>query len=188
MPTFDIIAVAEARAVGSARVWVRFGDRVEGTLDLSDEVRAGPFPELRKPEYFARVTVVGGGLAWPNGWDCAPEWLYSRVATANRTRSAWIDDDWDPLRRHARGVPEISRFFGIVIRMFYSDRARTHFHAEHGEHVISVEIDGDGVSGNFPPARLPMLFEWRDQHRAELMANWERLRMGELARPIAPLG
>ena len=187
MPKFDIVPVSEARAVGPARVWVRFRDGAEGTLDLSDEIRAAPFPELREPHYFARVTVAGGGITWPNGWDCAPDWLYDRVVADIGAEPTRNDDGWDALQRHARGVPEISRFFGIVIRMFYSDHARPHFHAEHGEHVISVEIDGDGVSGSFPPARLPMLFEWREQHRAELMANWERLRTGQLARPIPPL-
>lgn len=64
----------------------------------------------------------------------------------------------------------------MIIRMFYSDHARPHFHAEYGEYVISLEIDGAGIHGRFPPSRLPMLFEWRDQHRDELMANWDRLR------------
>jgi hypothetical protein len=71
--------------------------------------------------------------------------------------------------------------------MFYSGHARPHFHAEYGEYAISIEIDGDGIHGRFPPARLPMLFEWRDSHRAELRENWERLRRGEAAVPILPL-
>jgi hypothetical protein len=41
----------------------------------------------------------------------------------------------------------------------------------------------DGATGT----RLPMLFEWRDQHRDELMANWDRLRRGEPPRPVSPL-
>ena len=38
-------------------------------------------------------------------------------------------------------MPEISRFFGIVIRMFYNDHAPPHFHAEYGEHEALIEIE-----------------------------------------------
>lgn len=89
-------------------------------------------------------------------------------------------------RRKAR-YPEISRFYGIVISMSYSDHARPHFHARSGSNSIVVEIDGDGIRGSFPPNRLSLLFEWRDLHRAELRTNWDRLRRGESPVPIEPL-
>ena len=52
-----------------------------------------------------------------------------------------------------------------------------------------MEIDGDGIRGSFPPPpnRLPLLFEWRELHRAELRENWQRLRRGESPLAIAPL-
>jgi len=75
-------------------------------------------------------------------------------------------------------VPEIGRFFGIVIRIFYAEHARPQFHAQYGEHSIAVEITGDGVSGQFPPRRISLLYEWRDLHREELLENWNRLRDG----------
>jgi hypothetical protein len=38
-------------------------------------------------------------------------------------------------------MPEISRFFGIVIRMYYNDHAPPHFHAEYGSHEAQIRID-----------------------------------------------
>jgi hypothetical protein len=185
MPAFDLIRVVEAKALGAGTLWLRFSDGHTGTVDLSADV-PDRFDELRDSDYFARLHLAGGGVEWPNGFDCAPEWLRERAA-AGRTAQRQNGDDWSALQRHAADVPEISRFFGIIIRMFYSDHARPHFHAEYGEYAISVEIDGDGVHGSFPPSRLPMLFDWRDQHRAELMENWDRLRRGEHPAAIPPL-
>lgn len=100
-----------------------------------------------------------------------------------------LPDDADAavLSVHSREVPGISRFFGILISMFYSDHARPQFHARCGSDSIAVEIDGDGIRGSFPPNRLPLLFEWRELHRPELRAKWERLRRGELPLSIEPL-
>ena len=50
-----------------------------------------------------------------------------------------------------------------------------------------MEITGDGVTGRFPAQRLPLLFEWRDVHREELLENWTRLRNGQPPEPIPAL-
>ena len=47
-------------------------------------------------------------------------------------------------------MPEISRFLGIIIRMYYRDHAPPHFHAEYGEYEITVEIATGIVTGHFP--------------------------------------
>ena len=47
-------------------------------------------------------------------------------------------------------MPEISRFLGIVIRMFYRDHAPPHFHAEYGDYEITLEIETGVVEGRFP--------------------------------------
>jgi hypothetical protein len=177
VPTFEITGVTDVKVLDAARLWLRFSDGLEGVVDLARESSA--FPESNDSKWFAQVTLAGGGLAWPGGFDCAPEWLHERVAAAKDNESQPNDDGWESLHRQLGAIPEISRFFGIVIRMFYSGHARPHFHAEYGEYAISIEIDGDGIHGRFPPARLPMLFEWRE--------NWERLRRGEAAVPILPL-
>jgi hypothetical protein len=70
--------VIEARHVGAHRVWLRFDDGVEGTLDLADELWGEIFEPLRDPAYFGRFTVADT-LVWPNGADFAPEFLHERL-------------------------------------------------------------------------------------------------------------
>jgi hypothetical protein len=84
-------------------------------------------------------------------------------------------------------MPEISRFLGIVIGMFYSEHGVPHFHAVYGEHEVSIEIDSGEVFGEFPPRALQLVLEWAELHRAELLENWELARQGQPLRRIAPL-
>jgi hypothetical protein len=75
--------VIDARYLGAHRVWIRFDDGLEGTLDLTDELWGEVFEPLRDPEYFGRFTV-DRTLVWPNGADFAPEFLHERVSAARR--------------------------------------------------------------------------------------------------------
>lgn len=84
-------------------------------------------------------------------------------------------------------MPEISRFLGIVIGMFYSEHGVPHFHAVYGEHEVSIEIESRAVHGQFPPRALRLVLEWAELHRAELLENWELARQGQPLMPIAPL-
>src|SRR6266542_1316156 len=51
-------------------------------------------------------------------------------------------------------MPELSRFLGIVIGMFYREHGVAHFHAVYGEHEVSVEVESGTVHGHFPPRAL----------------------------------
>lgn len=84
-------------------------------------------------------------------------------------------------------MPEISRFLGIVIGMFYREHGVAHFHAVYGEHEITVEIETGRIHGSFPPRALRLVLEWAAMHRTELLANWARARRSELLEQIAPL-
>jgi hypothetical protein len=84
-------------------------------------------------------------------------------------------------------VPEISRFLGIVIGMFYSEHGVAHFHAVYGEHEISVEIETDAVHGEFPARALKLVLEWRSVHKQELLDNWQLARRGQPLKRVAPL-
>jgi hypothetical protein len=84
-------------------------------------------------------------------------------------------------------MPEISRFLGIVVAMFYSDHAPPHFHARYGEYEVTISIGDGSVDGRFPPRVLGYLLEWYALHRDELAENWERARVRQPLRPIAPL-
>lgn len=84
-------------------------------------------------------------------------------------------------------MPEISRFLGIVIAMFWNDHAPAHFHAYYGDYEIEVAIEGGVVTGHFPKRALRAVLEWLDQHQDELMEDWRRAREKEPLLPIAPL-
>lgn len=78
-------------------------------------------------------------------------------------------------------MPEISRFLGIIIRMYYRDHAPPHFHAEYGEFEIVVEIESGAVEGSFPRRARAAVLDWYTIHRDELLADWQ------LAREELPL-
>lgn len=84
-------------------------------------------------------------------------------------------------------MPEISRFLGIVIGIFYSEHGVAHFHAVYGEYEISVEVESGAVHGKFPPRALRHVLEWTDLHRQELIENWQLARKGQPLKRIAPL-
>jgi hypothetical protein len=61
-------------------VWVRFEDQTEGEIDLAAELWGPMFEPLKDLGYFREVAVAEyGTIAWPNGADIAPEFLYERV-------------------------------------------------------------------------------------------------------------
>ena len=84
-------------------------------------------------------------------------------------------------------MPEISRFLGIVIGIFYSEHGVAHFHAVYGEHEISVEIESGTIHGEFPPRALRLVLEWASLHRQELIENWQIAKQGQPLKRIAPL-
>ena len=85
-------------------------------------------------------------------------------------------------------VPEISRFFGIVVTMHYDDHPPPHFHVRYGERRAILEIDADAVLvGELPPRVLGLVMEWASLHRAELAENWRRARDQKPLERIAPL-
>lgn len=85
-------------------------------------------------------------------------------------------------------MPEISRFLGIVIGMFYNDHEPPHFHARYGDFHAVIAIDtGALVEGRLPPRVLGLVQEWRESHKAELSDNWSLVRARKPLKPIAPL-
>jgi len=85
-------------------------------------------------------------------------------------------------------MPEISRFFGIVIAMYYRDHAPPHFHAFYGEFQASIGIETlELIEGWLPLRAMALLVEWAVLHRAELRENWNRARLGQPLRLISPL-
>ena len=88
-------------------------------------------------------------------------------------------------------MPEIARFFGIVIRMFAEPTAahhRPHFHASYQEDVAVIAIDRiELVAGTLPPQQRRLVEAWAEIHQDELLADWELLQSGRMPLKIAPL-
>ncbi|OIO89867.1 MAG: transcriptional regulator [Anaerolineae bacterium CG2_30_58_95] len=71
-------------------------------------------------------------------------------------------------------MPEISRFFGIIITMYYSDHQPPHFHARYSGQKAQVTIEPVSIlRGDLPPRVFGLVAEWALAHRAELIENWE---------------
>ncbi len=84
-------------------------------------------------------------------------------------------------------MPEICRFFGIIITMFADDHNPPHFHIRYGDYEAIVTIEKGIVKGEMPRNALKQVFLWLDLHNEELKANWERLQNGKEPEKIAPL-
>jgi hypothetical protein len=85
-------------------------------------------------------------------------------------------------------MPEISRFFGIIIRMYFDDHPPPHFHAIYGKHESQIGINPICVlRGNLPHRAESMVIEWTALHQHELIQNWNRLQNDQPAQKIDPL-
>lgn len=85
-------------------------------------------------------------------------------------------------------MPEISRFFGIIIAMFFDDHNPPHFHVRYGEHKAAIKIDDFAVlEGHLPPRALGLVMEWAEIHKTELFADWQLAKENKQPAPIAPL-
>jgi len=85
-------------------------------------------------------------------------------------------------------MPEICRFFGIVIRMFFDDHNPPHIHAEYQGRKAVFDFGGNVTFGNLGSrTAVRLVREWIDLHVDELHADWARAQAGQAIRPIAPL-
>ncbi|HAP34896.1 MAG TPA: transcriptional regulator [Bacteroidetes bacterium] len=85
-------------------------------------------------------------------------------------------------------MPEISRFFGVVIRMFYEDHTPAHFHVEYNEYRAKVNIeDLTLIDGKLPSRVLGFVIEWASIHQNELRSEWQHALNREKLNKIAPL-
>ena len=89
-------------------------------------------------------------------------------------------------------MPELSRFFGIIIRMYLEagePHHQPHFHAYYGESVGVFQLSPiELIAGSLPRRQARLVEAWAELHQDELIADWKRLQSGEPVMPIAPLG
>ena len=85
-------------------------------------------------------------------------------------------------------MPQISDFFGIIIKMFYNEHSPPHFHAKYGEYECCIDIRTLGVIEGYLPARvLGLVVEWAILHKEELLDNWCNVEQKRALSKIAPL-
>lgn len=85
-------------------------------------------------------------------------------------------------------MPEISRFLGIIIAMYYQEHNPPHFHVRYNEYKAAFSINNLALlSGRLPPKVLGLVIEWASQHQDELMEDWQLAQQLQMLKPIAPL-
>lgn len=87
-------------------------------------------------------------------------------------------------------MPELSRFYGLVIKMLFFDdeqHHKPHVHVTYGEHKASVAIDGELLAGSLPVKQLRLVQAWLILHEEEAYAAWNKAVAGEEFDRIDPL-
>ena len=85
-------------------------------------------------------------------------------------------------------MPEISRFYGIVIKMFHNDHPPPHFHAEYAGQQMLVGVNTLAmIAGKLPSRATGLVMEWAAEHQDELRRVWEQARNQEPLDRIDPL-
>jgi len=121
---------------------------------------------------------------WPAG-----EWVRGVLIAEGVARADAASDAAGAERvKWKEEMPEVTRFFGIVVRMYFRDHSPAHFHAEYGEYEALVEIETLSIlRGDLPRRAMALVLEWAALHRQELRADWELARSGTPLESIAPL-
>lgn len=85
-------------------------------------------------------------------------------------------------------MPTISRFYGIIIQMYYDDHNPPHFHVIYNDFkgIISI-LDFSLLEGDLPPKALGLVVEWAKYHKDELLKEWEFAREFKPLFSISPL-
>ncbi len=85
-------------------------------------------------------------------------------------------------------MPEISRFYGITIYVYYNEHQPPHFHTRYGEHEAQIGIDNLMViTGQLPPRALGLAMEWASLHQQELKSVWQQSMNHQALDKIPPL-
>ena len=85
-------------------------------------------------------------------------------------------------------MPEISRFYGIIVKMYFADHPPAHFHAEYGSEEALLNIETlTIIAGNLPPRALSLVREWASLHKHELRVAWDNATGLQSPGRIAPL-
>lgn len=84
-------------------------------------------------------------------------------------------------------MPEICRFFGIIISLYWRDHNPPHIHFSYGDYTCSISVLDRIVDGQAPAKVIVKVNEWIDLHEAEILTLWEKAQKGEKLNRIEPL-
>ena len=84
-------------------------------------------------------------------------------------------------------MSEISRFYGIIITIYFPDHNPPHFHVRYNEFRALINISTGEMIGSMSRRALDLIYKWLDLHKDELWENWRRMENGEPLNTIKPL-
>ena len=85
-------------------------------------------------------------------------------------------------------MPELSRFLGIIILMYFDDHNPPHFHVRYNDYRAIISIKELSVmEGELPPRVLGLVMEWAELHKNELLDNWDTVQKTGKYFKIEPL-
>lgn len=85
-------------------------------------------------------------------------------------------------------MPELSRFLGIVIYMYFNEHNPPHFHAAYNEFNAAISIKTLGlIEGKLPSKVMSLVVEWAQEHQDELFENWNSIQETGEHHKIKPL-
>ena len=71
-------------------------------------------------------------------------------------------------------MPEVTRFYGIIIKVFFGDHPPPHFHAIYGEYNALISIESlEIIEGDLPNRAQKMVIDWAQMYQKDLLAIWE---------------
>lgn len=85
-------------------------------------------------------------------------------------------------------MPEVCRFLGMIIAMFYREHNPPHFHVRYNEYKAAISINDLAIlEGKLPPKVLGLVIEWASINQEALKANWELAQKRAELKKIPPL-
>ncbi len=85
-------------------------------------------------------------------------------------------------------MPEICRFFGIIIKLNFNDHNPPHFHARYGDKSGIFDIqENEMLEGDLPKTAIKLIKKWVSVHQIELMENWKLIKLSQNPINLTPL-
>lgn len=84
-------------------------------------------------------------------------------------------------------MPEICRFYGIVIYLYWKDHNPPHIHFTYGNYVCSISVIDRVVDGQAPAKVIAKVNEWIDVNENAILSLWEKAQRGEQIEKLEPL-